>query len=83
VQVAPAPAHHLAQLRGHGQPAGGGERLGDLVDGELPQRAGVDGRGVAAQREHQHRRYSRSGVISTNPFGRGTGSPASYIRRST
>ena len=50
VQVAALGADHPAQLGGQGQPAGGGERLGDLVDGELPQRPLVDlfGRWTAA-----------------------------------
>ena len=34
-QVAALGAHHLAELGGQRQPAGGGERLGDLADREL------------------------------------------------
>ena len=47
VQVATLLAQHPAQLRRHGQPAGGGERLGDLLVGELAAGPAVDPLGVA------------------------------------
>ena len=42
VQVTALLAEHPPQLRGQGEPAGGRESLGDLLDGELAQGAPVD-----------------------------------------
>ena len=53
-QVAPVALHIRAQLRGAGDAAGGGERLGDLVRREVRQRSGVHPLGVGAQSEDQH-----------------------------
>ena len=42
MQVTALLAEHPPQLRGQGDPTGGRESLGDLLDGELAQGALVD-----------------------------------------
>src|ERR1022692_4101237 len=53
-QVAGIAFHEGAQLRRAGDPAGGGEGLGQLGLGEIIQRLPVYPRGVGADRENQH-----------------------------
>ena len=53
-QVARVAFHERAQLGRAGDPAGGGERFGELVGGEVGQRPPVDALRVGADREDQH-----------------------------
>jgi hypothetical protein len=53
-QVARVPLHERAQLCRAGHPAGGGERLAELVRGEVAQRPLVHPVRVAADGQHQH-----------------------------
>jgi hypothetical protein len=54
VQVAALGAQQAAQLRRQGQPTGGREALGDLLDAELPQGPLVNALGVGPQRQAEH-----------------------------
>ena len=59
--------HEGAQLRRAGDPAGGGEGLGELGLGEIVQRLPVHPRGVGADRQDQHHVAQVDGL----PPGRG------------
>jgi hypothetical protein len=53
-QVTRVPPHERAQLGRAGHPAGGGERLAELVRGEIAQRPLVHPVRIAAHGQHQH-----------------------------
>ena len=76
-EVAPVLLHHRPQLGGAGDAPGGGERLGDLVGGEVAQRAAVDALGVGA-----HGRGPASCSPGRRPGATATGAPARRTRRS-
>jgi hypothetical protein len=54
VQVAALGMEHAPELGGHGQPAGGGEPLGDLLHAEQAKGSPVDAFGAGAQSQAQH-----------------------------